>query len=142
MIQFIIPGKVQAQERPRFSRAGKGVRTHDAPKSRNYKEWVRLIAMQNKPQEPLQGALRLEVDIYVMPPKKYHTKPKQALIARGELRPVTKPDIENLLKGIMDGMTGIIYRDDALVVELVAKKLYDLTPRAEVKVIELKTSSN
>ncbi|WP_107839518.1 RusA family crossover junction endodeoxyribonuclease [Metasolibacillus meyeri] len=137
MIQFVIPGKVQAQERPRFSRAGKGVRTHDAPKSKNYKEWVSIIAMQNKPQEPLQGALRLEVDIYVMPPKKYHTKPKQALIARGELRPVTKPDIENLLKGIMDGMTGIIYRDDAQIVELVARKWYSMEPRAEIKVQQI-----
>ena len=37
----------------------------------------------------------------------------------------------------MDGMTGIIYRDDSLVVELVARKFYDLTPRAEVTVIKL-----
>lgn len=35
MIQFTVPGTVQAQERPRFSRMGKCVRTHDAPKSRN-----------------------------------------------------------------------------------------------------------
>ncbi|KYG89014.1 hypothetical protein A0U40_13385 [[Bacillus] sp. KCTC 13219] len=137
MIQFVIPGKVQAQERPRFSRAGKGVRTHDAPKSRNYKEWVRLIAMQNKPPEPLQGALRLEVDIYVMPPKKYHTKPKQALINCGELRPVTKPDADNLVKGIKDGMNGIIWGDDAQIVELVARKWYSMEPRAEIKVQQL-----
>lgn len=137
MIQFTIPGPVQAQERPRFSRMGKGVRTHDAPKSRSYKELVKLVAWQNKPQEPILEPIRLEVDVYLMPPKKYHTKPKQELIATGELRPTTKPDIENLLKGIMDGMTGIIYRDDSLVVELVARKFYALTPRAEVTVIEL-----
>lgn len=134
MIQFTIPGAVQAQERPRFSRVGKGVRTIDPPKSRSYKEVVKLVAWQHKPQEPILEPIRLEVDVYLMPPKKYHTKPKQTLIASGELRPTTKPDIENLLKGIMDGMTGIIYRDDSLVVELVARKFYDLTPRAEVKV--------
>lgn len=137
MIQFTIPGFVQAQERPRFSRMGKGVRTHDAPKSRSYKELVKLVAWENKPQKLILEPLRLEVDVYLMPPKKYHTKPKQALISSGDLRPTTKPDIENLLKGIMDGMTGIIYRDDSLVVELVAKKFYSLTPRAEVRVIEL-----
>lgn len=137
MISFTIPGKVQAQERPRFSRRGKGVRTHDAPKSRNYKEFVSLIAMQNKPQEPLQGALRLEVDIYVVPPKKYHTKPKQQLIACGELRPKAKPDIENLAKGIMDGCNKIIWQDDAQIVELVARKWYSMEPRAEIKVKQL-----
>ena len=132
MIQFTIPGDVQAQERPRFSRIGKGVRTIDPPKSRAYKELVKLVAWQNKPSEPIQEPIKLAVDVYIVPPKKYHTKPKQALIASGELRPTTKPDIENLLKGIMDGMTGIIYRDDSLVVELVARKFYDMTPRAEV----------
>lgn len=44
MIQFTVPGPVQAQERPWFSRVGKGVRTHDAPKSKSYKELVKLVA--------------------------------------------------------------------------------------------------
>ena len=134
MIQFTIPGQTQAQERPRFSRVGKGVRTIDPPKSRAYKELVKFVAWQNKPQEPLQGALKLEVDVYLMPPKKYHTKPKQALIASGELRPTTKPDLDNLVKGIKDGMSKIIWVDDAQIVELVVRKFYDMQPRAEVKV--------
>ncbi|MEK4702032.1 RusA family crossover junction endodeoxyribonuclease [Solibacillus sp. FSL R7-0668] len=137
MIQFTIPGATQPQERPRFSRTGYGVTTHDAPKSRNYKELVKLVAWQNKPQEPLQGALKLEVDVYLMPPKKYHTKPKQALIASGELRPTTKPDTDNLVKGIKDGMSKIIWVDDAQIVELVVRKFYAMQPRAEVKVSAL-----
>ena len=134
MIQFIIPGAVQAQERPRFSRAGKGVKTHDAPKSRSYKEVVKLVAWQNKPQEPILEPIRLEVDVYLMPPKNLHTKPKQALIASGELRPTKKPDLDNLVKGIKDGCTQIIWHDDAQIVEMVVRKYYSMQPRAEVKV--------
>lgn len=137
MIQFTIPGAVQAQERPRFSRAGKGVKTHDAPKSRSYKELVKIVAWDNRPQEPLQGALKLEVDVYLVPPKKYHTKPKQALIASGELRPTTKPDADNLVKGIKDGCSKIIWVDDAQVVEMVVRKFYAMQPRAEVKVVAI-----
>lgn len=44
MIQFTVPGPVQAQERPRFSGVGKGVRTHNAPKSKLNKELVKLVA--------------------------------------------------------------------------------------------------
>ena len=99
MIQFTIQGATQAQERPKFSRAGKGVKAVNPPKSRAYKEVVKLVAWQNKPQKLILKPIKLEVDVYLMPPKKYHTKPKQALIASGELRPTTKPDIENLLKG-------------------------------------------
>ena len=137
MIQFTIPGAVQAQERPRFSRAGNHVKTYDAPKSRSYKELVKVVAWDNKPQEPLQGALKLEVDVYLVPPKKYHTKPKQALIASGELRPTTKPDTDNLVKGIKDGMSKIIWVDDAQIVELVVRKFYAMQPRAEVKVLAI-----
>jgi len=37
-----------------------------------------------------------------MSPKKYHTGPKRALIASGELRPTKKPDVYNLIKGIKE----------------------------------------
>ena len=137
MIAFTIPGAVQAQERPRFSRIGKGVRTIDPPKSRSYKEVVKLVAWQNKPSEPLEGALRLEIDVYIQPPKKYQTKPKLALIRTNELLPTTKPDVDNLAKGIKDGMSKIIWVDDAQVVEMVVRKFYDMQPRAEVKVLPI-----
>ncbi|WP_342573730.1 RusA family crossover junction endodeoxyribonuclease [Solibacillus sp. FSL K6-1781] len=134
MIQFTIPGATQAQERPKFSRAGKGVKAVDPPKSRAYKEVVKLVAWQNKPQMLILEPLRLEVDVYLMPPKKYHTKPKLALIASGELRPTTKPDLDNLVKGIKDGCSKIIWHDDAQIVEMVVRKFYDMQPRAEVKI--------
>lgn len=134
MIQFTIPGATQAQERPKFSRAGKGVKAVDPPKSRAYKEVVKLIAWKNKPQKLILEPLRLEVDVYLMPPKKYHTRPKMALIASGELRPTTKPDLDNLVKGIKDGCSKIIWHDDAQIVEMVVRKFYDMQPRAEVKI--------
>lgn len=139
MIRFTIPGPVQAQERPRFSRAGNHVKTHDAPKSRAYKEVVKLVAWQNKPQELLQGPLKMEIDVYIQPPKKHQTKPKLALIQSGELLPTTKPDLDNLAKGIKDGCSKIIWNDDSQIVELVVRKFYDMQPRAEVTIEQYKT---
>lgn len=134
MIEFVIPGQVQAQERPRFSRAGNHVKTNDAPKSRAYKELVKFAAWDNRPSEPLTGPLKMEIDVYIVPPKKYHTKPKQALIAARQLLPTTKPDVDNLAKGIKDGCSKIIWQDDSQVVELRIRKFYDMQPRAEVKI--------
>ncbi|WP_306552517.1 RusA family crossover junction endodeoxyribonuclease [Lysinibacillus sphaericus] len=54
----------------------------------------------------------------LIPPKKYHTGPKRALIARGELRPTTKPEADNLIKDKKDGMSKIIWHDDAQIVEI------------------------
>nr|WP_244887281.1 RusA family crossover junction endodeoxyribonuclease [Lysinibacillus odysseyi] len=67
-------------------------------------------------------------------PKNLHTKPKQALIASGKLRPTKKPDCDNLVKGIKDGSSKIIWNDDARIVELIVRKFYGMQPRAEVTV--------
>ncbi|MEB7453251.1 RusA family crossover junction endodeoxyribonuclease [Lysinibacillus sphaericus] len=69
-----------------------------------------------------------------MPPKKYHTGPKRALIARGELRPTTKPEADNLIKGIKDGCNKVIWHDDSQIVEMNVRKFYSEQPRAEVTI--------
>lgn len=133
-IEMVIPGVTQAQERPRFSRMGEKVVTHDAPKSKSYKDFVKLVAWQNKPSELIAGPIKLQADIYLMPPKNLHTGPKRALIASGELRPTKKPDLDNLIKGIKDGMSKIIWHDDAQIVEMTVRKYYSEQPRAEVTI--------
>ncbi|WP_025114409.1 RusA family crossover junction endodeoxyribonuclease [Lysinibacillus fusiformis] len=134
VLKIEIPGVIQPQERPRFSRRGKNVVTHDAPKSKNFKDFVKLVAWQNKPSELITGPIKLQADIYLMPPKKYHTGPKRALIASGELRPITKPDADNLIKGIKDGCNKVIWHDDSQIVELNVRKFYSEQPRAEVTI--------
>lgn len=78
--------------------------------------------------------IKLQADIYLMPPKKYHTGPKRALIASGEIRLTTKSDTDNLIKGIKGGMSKIIWHDDAQIVELNGRKFYSEQPRAEVTI--------
>jgi len=134
VLKIEIPGVIQPQERPRFSRRGKKVVTHDATKSRDFKDFVKLVAWQNKPSELITEPIKLKADIYLMPPKKYHTGPKRALIASGELRPTTKPDLDNLIKGIKDGMSKVIWHDDAQIVEMTVCKYYSEQPRAEVTI--------
>lgn len=133
-IEFVIPGVTQAQERPRFSRQGKNVKTYDAPKSKSYKDFVKLVAWQHKPSELITTAIKLTANIYIMPPKKYHTGPKRVLIERDELRPTTKPDLDNLIKGIKDGCSKIIWHDDSQIVDMVVHKFYSEQPRAEVTI--------
>ena len=46
-----------------------------------------------------------------------------------------RPDIDNCIKSILDGMNrGIIFRDDSLVTKIEAAKYWSKTPRAEVEV--------
>ncbi|WP_163360796.1 RusA family crossover junction endodeoxyribonuclease, partial [Klebsiella aerogenes] len=42
----------------------------------------------------------------------------------GLLKPTSKPDIDNLLKAVADGMNGIVYADDAAIVSFSCSKVY------------------
>ncbi len=37
-----------------------------------------------------------------------------------------KPDIDKLLRAVLDGLTGVAYNDDSQVIEVKAKKIYDM----------------
>nr|WP_238554466.1 RusA family crossover junction endodeoxyribonuclease [Geomicrobium sp. JCM 19038] len=76
------------------------------------------------------------VDIYRQIPKSL-AKYKRALAIEGKLRPITKPDVDNYVKGIKDGLSGIIWQDDKQVVDLTVRKWYSDEPRAEVRVKEI-----
>ncbi|MEZ0482635.1 RusA family crossover junction endodeoxyribonuclease [Planococcus sp. SSTMD024] len=132
-IAFEIVGQPVAQGRPRAGKSftGKTV-LYDPAKSRDFKQYVKLIASQHKPQELIQGPIHLELTFYQPTPKKYQTRPKQELIAAGLLLPTTKPDVDNLAKGVKDGLSKIIWQDDSQVVSMTVKKLYSITPRVDV----------
>ena len=48
--------------------------------------------------------------------------------------PTKKPDLDNVLKAVLDGLNGIAFVDDSQVVNVCMAKHYDLTPRVAVTV--------
>lgn len=43
----------------------------------------------------------------------------------GKIRPTKRPDADNVLKAIADGLNGLAYHDDAQLVEMKGAKYYD-----------------
>lgn len=133
MINFTVLGEVTAQGRPRATARGGHAKLYDPAKSRDYKNYVRLVASQHAPPEPLSGPLAVEIRVYRGMPKAF-SKKRVREAESGLIRPVTKPDTDNYIKGIKDALNGIIWRDDSSVVEIQASKWYSATPRVEVMV--------
>ncbi|HBJ02164.1 MAG TPA: RusA family crossover junction endodeoxyribonuclease [Lysinibacillus sp.] len=50
------------------------------------------------------------------------------------LRPITKPDADNLIKGIKDGCNKVIWYDDSQIVEMNVRRFYSEHPMAEVTI--------
>ena len=133
----IVLGEPVAQGRPRFSRQGGFMRAYDPDKSREYKKYVRLVAAQDAPAVPVTGAVVLSLKIYRAVPKSMSKRKREAALA-GQLRPTTKPDVSNVLKGVEDALKGLWYADDSQIVGYgEIGKWYAERPRIEVTMTEV-----
>lgn len=132
-IKFTVLGEPVAQGRPRATTINGQVRMYDPKKSRDYKQYVRLVAAQNRPSELLTGPLQLRVKVY-KPTLKSFSKKKKELAEKGLLRPTTKPDVDNYVKSIKDALKSVIWKDDSQVVDLHVSKFYSEQPRIEVEI--------
>lgn len=137
LISFTVFGEPVAQGRPRFSNHSGFTRAYDPKKSKDFKQYVKLVAAEHRPPALLEGPLLLEVKVF-KPTLKSFSKKKAAAAESGVLRPVTKPDVDNYVKGIKDALKQIIWNDDSQVVDLHVSKWYSQTPRIEVTVSEVK----
>lgn len=73
-ILFEIMGEPVAQGRPRAGKSFSGQTVlYDPLKSRDFKQYVRLVAAQNAPKELIEGPIILNVDFYRATPKKFQT---------------------------------------------------------------------
>lgn len=135
-IRFTVFGEPVAQGRAKCAYISGHAVMYDPAKSRNYKQIVRAEAVKVKPDTPLEGALSLTVKVYREIPKSFSQK-KRAQALAGELRPVTKPDLKNIIAGVEDSLKSIIWRDDSQVVDFGdSGKWYAEVPRVEVEIRE------
>ena len=81
---------------------------------------------------PLEAVLEMRIPI----PASWSKAHKAAALAGTEL-PTSKPDIDNVAKAILDACNGVVFRDDAQVVMLVATKAFSDEPGVRVVIREV-----
>lgn len=117
-VTFEIPGKPQAKQSMRVARIGGAIRTYQPQEVLNYHGRVATFA-RLAIKEPLEGAVRLSLQVVVMTPASWSKKRKAVLN-----RAVVRPDVDNVCKALMDGLNGVAWIDDKQVVELNVNKAY------------------
>jgi Holliday junction resolvase RusA-like endonuclease len=70
------------------------------------------------------------------------SKKKSAAALAGTVMPTKKPDADNVLKAICDGINGIVFRDDVQVVNVSLSKRFSETPGVQVRVVPLEGESS
>ncbi|CAR54915.1 RusA family crossover junction endodeoxyribonuclease [Burkholderia cenocepacia] len=136
-VVFVVPGKPVAKGRPRFVRRGPHVRTYTPEPTERYENLVKMAAREAmRDDEPYVGPVRLIVDIGVPIPASWSEK-RQRAAAAGAIGATKKPDADNVVKALKDGMNGVVYGDDGQVVDLWVSKRYATTPGVRIEAIEL-----
>jgi len=123
-VTFSIPGRPTGKGRPKFARRGDRVTTYTDGRTASYENKVALFAtaaMQGK--APFIGPICISVLAHFTPPKSA-PKARQAAMLAGEIYPTVKPDLDNIIKAVLDGLQGVAFADDVIVTWINAGKRY------------------
>lgn len=126
MTTFVIPGKPFAKQRPRFSR--RNGRAFTPKETVSFEQAVGALAAQHFPQ-PLAGPVRIKVAATFEPAASWSKKKTAEHVNRPHMQ---RPDLDNIVKAISDGLNRIAYADDGQIVQVEASKIWG--PQAQTVV--------
>lgn len=127
-IRIVIPGEPRPLQRHRHS-AGRAYDTQANIDAKALIQGYAFIAMRTANHRTLFGGpLHLTLHFGL-------TRPKT--IPASRTWPDSKPDIDNLIKLVCDACNGVVWIDDAQIVDCSAQKRYDKTPHTMIVVRQL-----
>jgi Holliday junction resolvase RusA-like endonuclease len=136
-IRFFVPGKPEPGGSKRAFIVGKrAVVVDDCKKSRPWKTQVSSVADEVYRGPLLDVPLSVEFTFIVQRPKGHFGTGKNASALKpgAPKYPAIKPDVLKFARSTEDALTGILWRDDCLTVDLIAKKRYGDRPGVWVSV--------
>ena len=112
-VRFTIPGNPRGKQRPRLCKFNGKNYVYTPKETVNYEDLVKssYLAEYNlcfEKDVPLEVLILAAFSI----PKKIK-KGLKSLMAAGVLLPTKRPDCDNIIKIILDGLNGVAYHDDS-----------------------------
>ena len=120
-----------AKARPRWSNG----RVYTPTKTVSAENMIRKC-WKDAGGEMIHGPVAVSISFLLATPKAW-SKAKKELAQEHEILPLKKPDVDNLVKTVLDALNGLAYEDDKQICELHAYKTYNETPRTCVRVREI-----
>lgn len=142
MIHFFAPGEPVAKARARHrnikTKSGKSfVQSYTPKKTVQYETMIADLAKQQMiMREPTSAPIKLDLVLFFEIPKTW-PKWKQEAAQTNYIAHTSKPDADNVVKAIKDGLNGVVWVDDSQVCEVHVMKLYSNTPGVLIDVTEL-----
>jgi Holliday junction resolvase RusA-like endonuclease len=134
-IAFTVPGPPHGKGRAKIVKIGGFSRMATPKATVAYEGLIALAAQEAMAGRPmLDGPVSAAIAIDCAVPASWSAKKQRAALA-GNLMPTTKPDADNVVKAIFDGLNGVAFKDDVQVVDLRVRKRYSATPAVRVQLV-------
>ena len=132
--EFEMYGSIVGKARPRMNtRTG---RAYTPTKTKLYEYALRQWFLREYPNfKPIENRVKVTIIAYFEIPKST-SKKKEAEMLANNISPTKKPDADNIIKIVLDGMNKFAFKDDTQVTKLEIEKKYDDKPRVYVKIEE------
>ncbi len=122
-VTFTVYGQPQGKARPRFTRNGQ---VYTPKSTHDYERAVRdsYIAANTNAQLTADMAIKIEIIAYFRRAK-----------SNKRTYMTIKPDIDNVVKAVLDGLNGVAFADDKRVCEVHAEKRFCSLPQDVPRVV-------
>jgi len=133
LIHLSVPGEPQGKQRHKWSPRG----TYSPKKTVNYETYIKeLFAVKYPDFVPVEGALELELIALLTIPTST-SKKRKAMMESNEIRPTKRPDVDNLVKIVMDALETLAYKNDSQIVDEATHKYFSIKPGLEIRIHEI-----
>lgn len=132
-IVFAVKGEPVGKGRPRFTKNG---HVYTPEKTASYEALVGYAYRNSAKGYKFTSPVRVTIKAFFKPPKSKSKKTVEGMLS-GRILPTKKPDIDNIVKIILDGLNKVAWEDDTQVVDLMIVKRYSTEPVVAVLIEEI-----
>jgi len=132
--EFEVPGTIKGKGRPRVNSYTGVVYTPTTTK--DYEYLVEQYFLLKYPKyKPLEGRLEVNIKAIFSIPKSTKKQDIEKML-ENSISPTKKPDIDNIVKIILDAMNKFAFKDDTQITKLCVEKIYGEEEKVVISIEE------
>ena len=132
--EFEVIGKIRGKARPKVNTYT--LRAYTPKETKDYENLIQQYFVLKYPKYvPIEGRVSVSITAYFPIPKNT-SKANTELMLKNEISPTKKPDIDNIVKIVLDALNKIAFKDDNQITKLNVEKKYTEEEKIVVKIEE------
>lgn len=132
--EFEVPSKIIGKGRPRLNSYTGQVYT--PTRTKDYESLVEQYFLLKYPRyKTMEGRAKVTITAYFEVPKSANKLAKEQMLGN-TISPTKKPDIDNIVKIVLDSMNKFAFKDDTQITKIEVEKLYGDVEKLCVKIEE------